>query len=105
MKAGRLRHRITIQKATEAQDSTGQAVKTWSTFTRCWSEIVPLSGRELQAAQAISAEASHSIRIRHVDGITPKHRIAYGSRVFDINGITDTNERGRELILTCRERV
>jgi head-tail adaptor len=40
-----------------------------------------------------------------MDNISTNHRISFGSRLFDIKGIIDVDERSRFLKLLCAEGV
>lgn len=47
MKAGRLRHRVTLQRAVDTQDdTTGEMVRSWATVGHWWCERKPVSVRE-----------------------------------------------------------
>lgn len=50
IKAGRLRHRITIQERVLTQDSDLNAVYDWRDVASVWAAIEPLSAREFLAA-------------------------------------------------------
>ncbi len=103
MKAGKLRHRITIQEASERQDSTGAVVNTWVDRATIWAAVEPLSGRELVAAQALNAETSTRIRTRYWAGITPKMRASWGDHIYDILSVVELESAQRELHLMCKE--
>jgi len=105
MKAGKLRHRITIQKATEAPNEYGEMVQTWGTFATVSAAYYPLKGMELVAAQTINPRVSGDWVIRYLKGITPKMRILFESRIFLIDGITDTEERHIEMRIRTEEWV
>lgn len=105
MRAGRLRHRITIEEKTVTQDAFGEPDATWSTYVKAWARVTPLTGREYMEAQAQSQSVSHEVRMRHRDGVTPEMRMVHGGRVFDIEAVLNEEERDRELILMCREMV
>ena len=105
MRAGQLRYRITIQQATEAQDSFNQPIATWSTFAQRYAELLPQSGREFIAARQIVPELQHLVNLRWLAGVTPKMRVTLGARTFDILAVLDLEGRNRELQLACRELV
>jgi SPP1 family predicted phage head-tail adaptor len=105
VKIGKLRHRITIEQVTETQDIDGSVIETWTTFATAQASIEPVSGREYFAAQSTQAEVTHRIRLRYLSGVTPKMRVNYNSRIFDILSVININERNRELQLMCRESV
>lgn len=100
--ASDLRDLLTIQQATEARDSYGQPVATWSTWKQVYGKLWPISGRERFLAAQTHAESNYRARIRWLDGLTTKHRISFGGRVFDITYIADDGRR-RELVLDLVE--
>ncbi len=105
MRAGPMRHRITIKRPIEAQAADGSVIRTWETFTTAWASIEPLAGREYFAAAREQADISHRIRMRFAEGITHKLRASFESRIFEIESVINVGERNRELILMCREAV
>jgi len=105
MRAGWLRHRVTIQKKTTSQDSYGAEQETWTNVATVWAGIEPLRGREYIDAQNATAEVTHRVRIRYQSGITPRMRVSFGSRTFEIVSVINVLERNRELELMCREVV
>jgi SPP1 family predicted phage head-tail adaptor len=105
VKIGKLRHRITIELVTETQDIDGSVIESWSAYATSQASIEPISGREYFAAQSTQADVTHRIRIRYLSGITPKMRVNYSSRIFDILSVININERNRELQLMCRESI
>jgi SPP1 family predicted phage head-tail adaptor len=102
---GKLRHRITIEQVIETQDADGSMIETWTTFAMAQASIEPISGREYFAAQSTQADVTHRIRLRYLSGVTPKMRVNYNSRIFDILSVININERNRELQLMCREDI
>lgn len=102
MRAGKLRHRVTIQRAVEVQNDFGEVVTTWVTVGQAWASVEPLRGREYFQAEGTQAETSTRIRMRYRNGIMPKMRVVHGSTVYDIESVMDVETRGRELELMCR---
>lgn len=105
MRAGDLHHRVTIQQPVESQNSYGEPIATWQDVATVWAAIEPLQGRERFDAQQVVAQVDTRIRIRYRPGITPKMRVLFGTRVFDIQAVVEPETRRRELQLLCRERV
>ena len=107
VRAGRLRFAVTIEVSTDTTNTVGEPVESWATMSggSVQADIEPISGREFQAVQQIASETTHKVTIRHLSGITPKHRVAYGSRYFDILAVRNLEERGRVTELLCRERL
>lgn len=88
MKAGRLRHRISIQQKGESQDlSTGEMlVDSWVDFAKVWAAIEPLSARDVLAAQAVQSAATTRFVIRYRVGIDPTMRIVHRGGTYNIEG-------------------
>ncbi len=104
--AGQLRHPITIeQMASEPRDAVGGITPTWSTFASPWAALKSGSAREFVAAQARHGEVTHLFIIRHIDGITPKMRINFDGRLFDIQGAINVNQLDRATHISAKERV
>ena len=104
MRAGKLRHRITIEERLETQEATGEPVWEWVPFADVWASIEPISGREFFAAQQVQSTVSTRIRIRHLEGVTQKMRVNYNGRYYAIEAVIRVMERDREIHLMCVER-
>jgi SPP1 family predicted phage head-tail adaptor len=106
MRAGDLRHRVTIQnKGTPARNTAGEEVITWTEEATVWGSIEPLRGREFLEQQREGGEVTTRIRIRHRDGLTPSMRAVWGSHTYDILSVIEVQGRQREIHLMCRELV
>lgn len=104
MRAGRLRHRITIQQqAVTGQNDYGEDIYEWTDVAIVWAEVQPLTGREYWAAEQVNAETTHQVRLRYLSDIEPSMRILFGSRVLVIESVFNVDERDRELVVTARE--
>jgi SPP1 family predicted phage head-tail adaptor len=106
MDAGRLRHRVELQRVSVALDSHGDSVETWATLAEVWASIEPLSGREFLQASSTTSDVTVRIIVRGRSDIalTPKDRVLYGTRAFDIRHVVDWGGRGVEWHLMCTER-
>lgn len=105
MRAGRLRHRITIQDKTVVQNSFGEEDITWTEFATVWASVEPLRGREFLDGRMVTAEVTTRIRIRHLDGVRPEMRVVHGSTNYDVLAVIHLEERNREDQLMCQEIV
>lgn len=104
IKSGELRDRLTIQQATEARDSLGQAIETWETFATVWGKLTPINGRERFLSAQTRAESTYRAKIRYIAGLTAKMRISFGEKIYHITYIADDGRR-RELVLDLVEGV
>lgn len=105
MRVGPLRHRITVEQATVSRDSYGGEVETWGVFATVWASVSPLIGREYIAAKQVSASVTHKIRMRYLAGMTPKMRISWDNRLFDVESILDVDERHAEMVIMATEII
>lgn len=103
MRAGDLRHRVTIQQKTVTSDPEGVAVETWTEVATVWAAVEPLRGREYIQAAAVTPEVTTRIRMRYRLGVKPAMRVVHGGRVYDVLSVIDVGGLRRELELMCRE--
>ena len=105
MEAGKLRNLVQLQRATVTTDSHGDQVKAWSTLAEVWASIEPLSGREFLQASQVTSDVTVRIRLRGRSdlSLTPKDRVTFGARTFDIRHVIDWGGRGVETQLMCTE--
>lgn len=101
--AGQLRDRILIEDQVTTINSSGEHVTNWEAVDfsasgdgKFWASILPLSARELVAAETIKSEVKARIVMRYNANVTAKMRITEGSTIYNIAGIIRDNETGRE---------
>ena len=109
MRAGPLRHWVTIQASTETQNTHGEPVFSWVDYsTKRPAAVEQLSGRELWNAQQTQPDVSCRVRTRWLDGVTNAMRFAWDdggtTRYLHIEG-PPINPDGKriELVCNCRE--
>lgn len=102
MQAGRLRHRLIIKQATEAQNTYGEVTRTWATLDTVWGSVEPLAGREYMDSKQVQATMSTRIRMRYRGDVTPSMRVCWGSHTYDVQDVIH-DERRRELQLMAAE--
>lgn len=102
-----MRHQIGVQRLVTGYDASGDPVETWETKATVWAAVEPLRGDEYFTAITTHATISHRVTMRPYPGlrITPKDRLNFNGRLFDIKSVIDIEERGRELELMCLEQV
>lgn len=108
MPAGRYKHRVQIEKNEPTKDEqTRQRVDVWVFWFRRRASIKPARAREVFFEDAKRQQLiTHTIRMRsdsRTREITPKHRIRFGTRIFEIEGVTYPDERGIELEIQAIE--
>lgn len=102
MRAGPLRHRVTIERPQVTRDSAGGEVTTWLPVATVYASVEPLSGREWVTTNAAGADLSHRVRMRYTD-LEPTDRLDFNGRTLQVEAVLNTEERNVELIVMCRE--
>ena len=93
MRAGSLRHKITFQQLTVANDTWGHSAETWTDQVTTYVAIWTLRGVERIESMKLDNEITHKIRVRYKRGLHPKMRIKFGERYFNILSMIDPDER------------
>ena len=107
MEAGKLRHRIGIERLNHsAQDpNTGDIVKAWEPLKTVYAAIEPVSGKEFIQSAATQAQISVRITVRHTD-VRPIDRIAHKGLVYNIHAVLPDRVSGLDyLTLMCSQGV
>ena len=105
MKAGKLRHRLTIETlSTGISDGMGGIAQDFSDYKTVWASIEPLTGREQTVAAQRGSEENVRISMRYDANVRPSCRLRRGDSTtyFDIVNIVNPEFRNKELILYCR---
>ncbi len=97
MRAGQLRHRITIEKPGQTQDpETGEMIPDWEVVATVWAAKRPSSAREFKQSQAGQSEVTGEFQIRYRPGIDATMRIVHKGQIFNIEGVLPDDRSGRE---------
>lgn len=104
MRAGKLRHRITLQHNQPARNDLGEPQPAWVDYAMVDAEVAPLVGKEFFSAQQINSELSIKVRIRWRPGVKAGDQIVFKNRTLLIaSPPINVNEKNHELVLMCRE--
>jgi len=108
MQAGALRHRVTIQAATETQNDFGEVTKTWSDLATVWAAVEALSGREYFEARQLQRSTLTRMIIRWRDDVTAGHRVRWTdtmgtTHTYDIESVIADRTHRAQLTLMCVE--
>lgn len=106
MRAGNLRHRVQVQEDRGAANEFNEAVPAWRTFALRWAEIVPEAGTDALVSDQRRQAVTHKVRIRYLANLTVQHRLlTRDGRHLYISAVLNVDERSREMMLDCVERV
>lgn len=94
MNIGRLDRKIVIEDESQAMNSYGESVSTWSTYHTAFAHVQKVSGKEAEEASRITATNYVKFKIRFFAGITEDMRILYNSNYYDIVEIQELDREG-----------
>ena len=107
--AGKFDKRVSVlEKTEEEQNEYGHFPENWRVAFSRWAEFQTAGGKEFRQQEQVQAEVSHRIVLRsdnQTRGITPKHRIGFNDRVFEITKSVDVNEGLQEVAVECKEVI
>ena len=98
MRAGKLRHLVTIERQDTTVNEYGEQVVAWVEFAQRWAAIEPLSAREFLAAQQTQSEVTTRITLRTLPGLLPSMRITCNGTVYNMAGILSDKDSGLEYV-------
>lgn len=103
MRAGRLRNRLVIERATMVQQSNGELTPSWATLATVWGEVKDLRGTELIDGQQAEATMSTKITMRYRTGIDARDRVTWNGHVYEVVAVAADVNALRELELMCTQ--
>lgn len=102
MNAGDLRHRVTIEAATQTVDSaTGASVPSFAEWKKWYADVRPLSGRELERAKSICQTTNYLVKMRYCPGLNSKYRLTYQGVTYNIDAVINPDGRKVEHHVYC----
>lgn len=102
--AQRYRHQIVIEKPTEsASAGYGEVSSSWSTLITCWASMENRSSGEIFEAGSQVQTNDFVFETYYNSSVTTKHRINYGTRYFDIEGVENIDNKGRKMRIHAKE--
>jgi len=102
IRAGTMRHQIEIQSQTESKGTMGEVVLTWSKTATVRASINPITGNEMFISDQIKNQVTHKIGMRS-RALSPKDRLVFKGRIFDIFQILDFQEKGVNFVILANE--
>lgn len=108
MRAGELRHRVTIQTLGDTtQNAYGESQGSWSSGRTVYASVQPVGGSEIEELGRMVPIMNHLVRMRYQPDVTltPKNRLLWGTRELNITSVLKTDEVSEEWRITCTERI
>lgn len=116
LSAGRLRHRVRIERLIPVLDSdgeviqdpnTGTVLQEWILLGEAWAAVEPISAREFIQSQETQSKVEARIIIRRQDYIVnAADRVVHGVRIYNVAGVLEDKDSGLEYVtLPCSRGV
>ena len=87
MDAGQLDRRVTLERATEADDGYATSVSGWQPVASVWAKLVPISGAEMIAAGETAAFNRIRLKIRRDSqwsDLNATDRLTFDDKAYNI---------------------
>jgi len=102
---GKMRYRVKVENATNTRDAGGGMSQNYTAVTFIYANIKPVNANSSYRQGMVQEKVTHEVTMRYMKNIGTNSRISYGTRLFDIKGIVNVDERDRFLKLLCEEGV
>jgi SPP1 family predicted phage head-tail adaptor len=106
--AGRLRHRVEIQRSKEVRNEFGEVTVVWESLAEVWASVESGTGREVWRVQQVNPDITHLLRLRYLEGVSSKDRgvvRTMNDLVLNFDRVADPGGRRRELEITAKEEA
>lgn len=106
MRAGRLRHRITLQSPADGSpNARGEYSQTWTGQGDVWASVEPMSGSEKQESDKAVIDISHKITIRRRSAVDATWRALFDGRALYFVSALRPDERAISVEIMAQERA
>jgi SPP1 family predicted phage head-tail adaptor len=105
MKAGDLRHRVTLQQPQVTANAIGEEYATWVDVATVWGAVEPATGSWYYQGQQGESKVDGRVRIRYRSDVLPTWRVKFGARYLSIVSILNPNERNKETVIMYTENL
>lgn len=99
LKAGALRHRVTIRRKNRTAKTGGGFDTAWADLVTVWAEVIGLNGREAVIAHALEGVSYYRVTFRWRTDITDADQLRYAAQDLNIRSISDPDGRREQLLI------
>lgn len=104
VRIGRMKRRITIERAVESTDPVnGEAIRTWAVVARHIPAAFAESQTESEQGAKITRKASGTFTIRFRTDVDQRCRLRMDGRTFQVASAVDPDERRAFLVIAATE--
>ena len=99
MKAGALRHRVTILRPVQATSATsGEVTTTWEEVATVFAQVKPRSAYQREQAAQTIGTVTHDVFMRWTADMIAGRRLQFGTRILKpVGPPINVDERNREI--------
>lgn len=91
--AGKLDERVTLRAPSVDRDQFGEATLEFDDVATVWAQVDGLTSREVLQAMQANVVATHRVRIRFREDVTPHWRLLWRGRTLEISSLVDRQKR------------
>jgi head-tail adaptor len=105
-KIGRMRHRVTLKKQSDAPSLTFSNETTYRLVKELWGELMATSGRSYYTTRNLLDGTTHTLTVRyskHIDTLGENDTCVYCGRMFQILTSHIIDERNRFIMFELSE--
>lgn len=102
MRAGAMRHVITLQEKSTARDAYGGEVDSWTDLEVAWAELDPYQLRERLTLRRQQGEAIIGFRVRTPFAASLGKRLMFDGAGYNIVDIDASRKHKGELLITAQ---
>lgn len=104
MRAGSLRHRVTLYDLVESRDAIGGVTEGWGNSRDRWASADQQSAREYLAVQGVGEEAAMKFVLRYDPTFSMTSKIEWNGSAFYPSSVRDVEGRTRTLEVVASRR-
>lgn len=101
MQTGKLDQRVILQSDTEAANSSGEVVKSYTTVATVWAHVISQKGDEAFESARVNAKRTVRIKIRFRSDVDLKWRCVWNDENYNIIEVDRSQRRLGELWVTA----
>lgn len=110
MNAPHLNRALVLEGVVHTPDGAGGFTEAWTTLGTLWAEVLPGSGNDVLGEERMLSAVPYRVTVRGAAVGAPSRpvagqRLREGSRIFQIQAVTERDPDGRYLTCFAREEV
>lgn len=110
MKAPHLNRALVLEGVVRTEDGAGGFTSVWTALGTLWAEVLPGSGSDTLGEERMLSAVPYRVTVRGTPNGSPSRpkagqRFREGTRLFQIQAVTERDQFGRYLTCFAREEV